>query len=59
MKKMLNTNTDVTFKGGYSLLSRKNWAPTNCLSCGRGDVSLVPAAPHVLGNDNKFYRADM
>jgi len=28
------------------------------LSCGRGDNSLIPAAPHVLGVDGKFYKGD-
>jgi hypothetical protein len=28
------------------------------LSCGRGDANLIPAAPYILGNDGKFYKAD-
>jgi hypothetical protein len=58
IKRIMQMIEDLSSKSGFALISKKSWN-NNCLSCGRGDSSYIPAMPHVQGYDGKFYKADM
>ena len=58
IKKLQVLVQDVSAKSGVALVARKNWAPINCLSCGRGDANFAPMVPHVQGVDGRLYKAD-
>jgi predicted transcriptional regulator len=42
----------------FALISKKSLTG-NCLSCGKGENSIVPTIPHIQGFDGRFYKADM
>ena len=45
-------------QSGFALISKKSLSG-NCLSCGKGENSIVPTIPHVQGFDGRFYKADI
>jgi hypothetical protein len=49
---------ELNSTSGSALVSKKTWAPLNCLSCGRGDANYAPLAPNVKGRNGKYYKGD-
>lgn len=58
LAKIFSMLNELSVQSGSALISRKSWAPLNCLSCGRGDTGYLPPLPTIQGADGRMYQAD-
>lgn len=58
IQKIFNTLDEMSNQNGLALISKKSLIG-NCLSCGRGEATVIPTVPHVQGLDGRFYKADL
>lgn len=58
IKKIFNSLDELSNQSAFALISKKSLTG-NCLSCGKGESTLVPTIPHVQGLDGRFYKADL
>lgn len=58
IQRIVNTLEEMSNQSGLALISKKPLVG-NCLSCGRGEATVIPTVPHVQGLDGRFYKADL
>jgi hypothetical protein len=59
IKQLYAAIQELNSSSGSALVSKKQWQPINCLSCGRGDANYAPLAPNVKGRDGRIYKGDV